>query len=175
MASGVVGIQRITIAKLKDARALRRDMTDAEELLWKYLRNRQCGGFKFRRQQIIEGFIADFYCEQAQLAVEVDGGIHNDTEVKLNDLHRERVFLARGIKTFRISNDEVKQKTETIVKKIEFLCRKYFRPSTLTQWEQKRRKNLTLVSKPVDGTEEKVFPLALQERGRGEVKKEVEF
>jgi very-short-patch-repair endonuclease len=142
MASGVVGIQKITKAKLADSRSLRQTMTEAEELRWRHLRNRRCGGFKFRRQQIIEGFIADFYCEQAQLAVEVDGGIHNDSAVKLNDLHREKVFKSRGIQTLRFSNDEVEKLPEIVVFKIECVCRKYLKPSTLTLWELERKKHL---------------------------------
>ncbi len=145
MASGVVGIQRVTDAKLKDARALRRGMTEAESLLWGYLRNRRCGGFKFRRQQIIEGFISDFYCEQAQLVVEVDGGIHSDPDVKANDLHREKVFKARGIMTFRFNNDEVKYQTEAVVKKIENNCKSHLKPTQLAKWDM-QRENRSLTS-----------------------------
>jgi very-short-patch-repair endonuclease len=140
MASGVVGIQRVTDGKLKDARELRREMTQTEEMLWEQLRNRQCGGFKFRRQQIIEGFIADFYCEQAQLVVEVDGGIHNDPDVKANDVHREKVFKARGIITLRFGNNEVEQQAKVVVKKIEDMCKNYLRPTNLSKWEITRIK-----------------------------------
>jgi very-short-patch-repair endonuclease len=67
-------------AKNKDfvnAKVLRKTMTDAEILLWKALRNRRLNGFKFRRQHPIKGFIADFYCHEARLVIEVDGEIHD--------------------------------------------------------------------------------------------------
>ncbi len=159
MASGVVGIQRVSKEKLKDARTLRRTMTKAEEILWDYLRNRQCGGFKFRRQQIIEGFIADFYREQAQLVIEADGGIHNDPDVKENDAHREKVFKAREIITLRFRNDEIEKQTEAVVKKIEEACIGHIKPSNLSKWEIARMKKSNS------------FPLSLQDRGlRGEVR-----
>jgi very-short-patch-repair endonuclease len=139
MASGVVGIQWVMDGKLKDARKLRRTMTKSEELLWERLRNRRCGGFKFRRQQIIEGFIADFYCEQAQLVVEADGGIHNDPNVKANDIHRGKVFKARGIITFRFGNDEIEQQTEEVVNKIEDMCKSHIRPTNLSKWEKQHK------------------------------------
>ena len=61
---------------LKNAKQLRRDMTDAERKLWSILRNRQIGDAKFRRQQPIGPFIADFVCQEARLIVEADGGQH---------------------------------------------------------------------------------------------------
>ena len=53
------------------ARQLRRDMTPAESILWKHLRNRRFGGSKFRRQQPIDWYIADFFCAEARLIVEL--------------------------------------------------------------------------------------------------------
>lgn len=138
MASGVVGIQRVTGEKMQDARALRKNMTPTEALLWARLRNRKCGGFKFRRQQIIEGFIADYYCEQAQLVVEVDGGIHSDLDVKKNDDHREIVFKARGIKTIRFMNDAVKHNIDFVITRVIAICEKNRMKSKLSEWEKRR-------------------------------------
>jgi very-short-patch-repair endonuclease len=59
------------------AKDLRKDMTPAEKILWQRLAERQPGGFKFRRQHPLGRFIADFYCAEARLVVEIDGGIHN--------------------------------------------------------------------------------------------------
>ncbi len=56
------------------AETLRKNMTDAEKLMWKYLRNRRLGGWKFRRQHPIEPFIVDFACLEKRLVIEVDGG-----------------------------------------------------------------------------------------------------
>ena len=63
-----------SISKLYErARQLRRDMTPAETILWKHLRNRRFGGVKFRRQQPIDYYIADFFCPAARLIIELDG------------------------------------------------------------------------------------------------------
>ncbi len=141
MASGVVGIQRVSEEKLQNARDLRKSMTEAESLLWDRLRGRKCGRLKFRRQQIIEGFIADFYCELAQLVVEVDGGIHNDPKVKQNDEHREKVFKARGIKTIRFKNDEIITNAESALAQIADACKTFKKQSRLAEWENGRLKN----------------------------------
>jgi very-short-patch-repair endonuclease len=120
--SGIVRLQRIRNEKLDDARNLRQSMTKEESLLWERLRNRKLSGLKFRRQQIIEGFITDFYCETAKLAVEIDGGIHDEAEKKKVDIHREKVFHARGIDTLRIKNFEVTIEIEATLQKIKFNC-----------------------------------------------------
>jgi very-short-patch-repair endonuclease len=138
MASGICGKQKITKGKLKDARLLRKKMTRAESILWEYLRDRRCGGFKFRRQQIIKGFVADFYCEQAQIAVELDGGVHDDEDAKAEDARREIVSKAGGIKTIRFKNADVEADAESVTGKIAELCRLNLKLSRLTLWESKR-------------------------------------
>ncbi|MGH8397236.1 MAG: endonuclease domain-containing protein, partial [Gammaproteobacteria bacterium] len=57
-------------------KTLRIHQTDAERLLWKHLRNRQCAGYKFRRQVPLGSYIVDFVCFEADLVIEVDGGKH---------------------------------------------------------------------------------------------------
>jgi very-short-patch-repair endonuclease len=69
--------QKINPEKLERARELRREITSAEKMLWLELRENKLGAH-FRRQQIIAGFIVDFYCHSASLAIEVDGGIHDE-------------------------------------------------------------------------------------------------
>jgi very-short-patch-repair endonuclease len=61
------------------ARRLRREATDAERRLWYHLRNRQLGGFKFRKQETIGSCVADFACVECRLVVEADGGQHSRT------------------------------------------------------------------------------------------------
>src|SRR5690349_20859559 len=61
------------------ARQFRRPLTTMETRLWNHLRDRKCGGFKFRRQVALDRYIADFYCAEAHLIVEVDGASHNGT------------------------------------------------------------------------------------------------
>ena len=97
----VIG-QRVQEAKIILARDMRREMTTAEAILWTRLR-RNGLGVNFRRQQIIDGFIADFYCHSAALAVEVDGATH-EAEY---DQERDRIFAEHGITTLRFTNQEV--------------------------------------------------------------------
>ena len=73
--------QRVAKEKLERARELRREMTPAEKILWHELRGNKLG-VHFRRQQIIEGFIVDFYCHQAGLVIELDGSVHEEDELK---------------------------------------------------------------------------------------------
>lgn len=120
--SGIIRLQNISDEKLSDARQLRQEMTMAETELWRQLRNRKLEGHKFRRQQIVEGFITDFYCERAKLALEIDGGIHSEKRQIELDLHREKVFSARGIKTIRIQNNEVVNDLAATLNKIKQTC-----------------------------------------------------
>lgn len=93
----------------KIARALefRQDMTPGEALLWAELRNNRLGGFHFRRQHIIDGFIVDFYCHAAALIVEVDGKIHA-TQME-SDQERDQILTARGFRILRIPDVQVRQ------------------------------------------------------------------
>jgi len=91
--------------KQERAKELRREMTEAEATLWERLRRNQCAGLHFRRQQVIDGFIVDFYCHLAGLIVEVDGGVH---ELQADyDQQREKLLCARELKIIRFSNDRV--------------------------------------------------------------------
>jgi very-short-patch-repair endonuclease len=74
--TGLIQLQKINPDKLKLAKYFRSHMTYAERCFWNMARRNQIGGLQFRRQQIIHGFIADFYCNQIGLVVEIDGGIH---------------------------------------------------------------------------------------------------
>ena len=71
----VIG-QKVNSDKVQRAKELRRQMTPEENILWQYLRANRLHGLHFRRQQIIDGFIADFYCHASRLVIEVDGKIH---------------------------------------------------------------------------------------------------
>ena len=80
------------------ARELRRQSTAAETRLWHFLRDRRLRGLKFRRQHAVGPYILDFYCSEARLAIEVDGGGHAETEQKAYDRERTRAIAARGIR-----------------------------------------------------------------------------
>jgi very-short-patch-repair endonuclease len=97
--TGIVTNQKVTAQKLQRAKELRREMTPAEKILWEELQaNKQ--GVHFRRQQIIQGFIVDFYCHRAGLVIEVDGDVHDLQEEE--DERREKVFSAMGLRIVRL-------------------------------------------------------------------------
>ena len=87
------------------ARALRKNSTDAERRLWQHLRLRQIGGYKFRRQQPLGPYIADFACLEKRLIVEVDGGQHS--EQAAYDARRSRWLEAQGFCVLRFWDHEV--------------------------------------------------------------------
>ncbi len=104
---------------LKHARELRKNLTDAEELLWRRLRNRKLNHWKFRRQHpISEGFILDFYCAETKVAIELDGSYHNDPEQKALDQNRTDEIDKYGIRVIRFWNAEVLNETESVIQRI---------------------------------------------------------
>jgi very-short-patch-repair endonuclease len=105
---------------LRAARQARGNLTPAEALLWERLRNRQVGGFKFRRQQTLGSYIADFFCAEAKLVVELDGSIHRlRAEV---DEARTRWLEEGGLAVFRFANQEVLSSPDQVVAKIVTAC-----------------------------------------------------
>jgi very-short-patch-repair endonuclease len=117
----VTGNQAVDDDKQMFAKQLRREMTPQEAALWQRLRGRRVGGFKFRRQQLINGFIADFYCAEAAVVLEVDGEIH--AEQAEYDAHRDQVFAAREIVTVRFANDRIDHDLNAVLSEIEVVCR----------------------------------------------------
>src|SRR5512138_1314996 len=105
--------QRVTKEKLQRAKELRREMTPAEKKLWKELRANKLG-IHFRRQQIIAGFIVDFYCHKAALIVEVDGDIHDLQQEE--DAKREKALVDMGLRIARFRNEEVLKNVSMVVK-----------------------------------------------------------
>ena len=80
---------RTTTLTLKRAKRLRDNMTRQELGLWLYLKNRQLGGFKFRRQHPVGPYILDFYCAELRLAVEIDGEVHGHPDQVAHDQRRD--------------------------------------------------------------------------------------
>lgn len=98
-----------------NARALRRNMTEAETLLWQHLRNRRLAGHKFRRQWTIGPFVADFACIERKLVIEADGGQHADSQ---SDAHRTRYLESHGWRVLRFWNNDVLAKPEGVLTEI---------------------------------------------------------
>ncbi len=103
--------------KLRDrARELRREMTDAERLLWSRLRRRQMFGDKFRRQQPLGPYIVDFVCLDKRLIVELDGGQH--AEQQEYDAERTRWLEEQGFRVLRFWNNQVFDEPESVLRVI---------------------------------------------------------
>jgi len=88
-------------------RALRKNLTEAEMTLWKKLRRKRLEGLKFFRQYGIGAYIADFYCPQRKLVIEVDGGQHFLEDGKTYDAQREQYMSSLGIYTLRFTNLDI--------------------------------------------------------------------
>jgi very-short-patch-repair endonuclease len=104
------------VLKNKLQHKLRRNVTDAERLLWQVLRNKQMAGFKFRRQHPFGDFILDFVCIDRKLVVEVDGGQH--TENAKTDKARTERLMRSGFRVLRFWNHEVFGQLEAVKEKI---------------------------------------------------------
>jgi very-short-patch-repair endonuclease len=101
---------------LGHAREMRKNPTEAEQLLWRALRGRNLSDLKFRRQQPMKGYILDFYCEAARLGVEADGEIHLGERQKRYDQERTEYLAEYGIKIIRFTNDHIiKAMTEVLM------------------------------------------------------------
>lgn len=109
--------QRVTTQKLERAVELRQEMTPAEWRLWERLRADRLDGWHFRRQQVVDGFIVDFYCHQGNLVVEVDGEIHEKREEE--DARRDEVLARRGLRVMRFTNRQVMNDVEEVERKIK--------------------------------------------------------
>jgi len=98
------------------ARNLRKNSTDAEKKLWQYLRKRQIGGYKFRRQVVIEPYIVDFICFEKKLIIELDGSQH--ILQKSEDKLREDCLKKKGYSILRFWNDDVLLIIESVTENI---------------------------------------------------------
>ncbi|MHC5599741.1 MAG: endonuclease domain-containing protein [Nostoc sp.] len=85
-------------------------------MLWQHLRANRLNGLHFRRQQIINGFIADFYCHSTALVIEVDGKIHEQQAEY--DAEGDKVMSARGLRLLRIKNEEVRHELDKVLMRI---------------------------------------------------------
>ncbi len=139
------------------ARELRKKQTPTEEILWQILRDRQFYNLKFRRQHPIGRYVADFYCEECRLVIEIDGEIHKKKDQKEYDEIRDEIIKAHDINIFRIKNEEF----EDIEKALEKIG-SMLKPSSPISVQ----KALTPTPLP-SGEGLNKSPLSLRERGLG--------
>ena len=99
---------RVPAAAVELAHRFRREPTGAEAQAWRRLRGRRCLGLKFRRQQVISGYVVDFYCAELALVIEIDGSVHDEIERRLMDAVREERLRAAGVRhLLRVANAHV--------------------------------------------------------------------
>ena len=122
----VIG-QKVSREMQERARELRHTMTPAEKVLWHELRTNKLNGLHFRRQQIADGYIVDFYCHATTLIIEVDGDIHNQ-QVEY-DAERDAHLISRGFKILRFTNIEVMNNLPSVLERILIACQSSVAPS----------------------------------------------
>ena len=109
-------------------RDLRVKQTEAEKILWQKLRNRQINGFKFFRQYSIGKYIADFYCSELRLVIELDGSHHYEENVFEYDKIREEFMKSLDIKTSRFRTLDVFKSMDEVMERVYFEGRKSSNP-----------------------------------------------
>lgn len=108
--------------KVKWAREMRRNPSESEAKLWEELKSKRLGA-RFRRQAVMFGWIADFYCAGARLVVEVDGSSHVDR--KERDALRDRVLSEKGFATLRVKAEDVLDDLPGVVARIRAAMKTY--------------------------------------------------
>jgi very-short-patch-repair endonuclease len=111
------------------AKQMRHEMTPEERMLWGELRRNRCDGLHFRRQQVISGFIVDFYCDAARLAVELDGAFHDADD----DARRDRELARMGVVVMRLENCELRENLASVLARIVARARERIRSSVEQQ------------------------------------------
>jgi cyclase len=102
----------------ENAKQLRNNVTDTEMILWGRLKE-YFPAYKFRRQHPISIYIADFYCHQLKLIIELDGSVHNRPEVKLNDIERQERLEGMGLTVIRFTVEDIRRNLENALESIQ--------------------------------------------------------
>ena len=102
------------MADTERARQLRQVETWAEKLMWRWLRDRRFSSYKFRRQHPIGSYYLDFFCEEAELNIELDGSQHGFPDQRKHDLEREKFLQSLGIITLRFWNSQLRRNAQGI-------------------------------------------------------------
>ena len=98
-----------------NARLLRKNMTDAERLIWSRVRRKQILDVQFYRQKPIENFIVDFYAPKIKLVIEIDGGQHYEPEHLQRDKERDAILTGLGLKVLRFDNHAVMTQLDAVL------------------------------------------------------------
>jgi very-short-patch-repair endonuclease len=100
------------------ARELKQVETETEKIMWESLRGRRLNGLKFRRQHPYEHYVLDFFCVEHQLAVELDGSVHDVSDQAAYDEERTRFLNEHGLRVIRFRSEEVKKNLPSVLQKI---------------------------------------------------------
>jgi len=100
------------------ARELRKNMTEAEQVLWRRLRRKQILDLPFYRQEPLAHYVVDFYCAKAMLVIELDGSQHNTLDAQQYDALRTKTLEAIGLRVLRFDNRQVLQELEAVIEGI---------------------------------------------------------
>jgi very-short-patch-repair endonuclease len=122
MAKNIVIGQKIRSQTLEVAKYMRTIQTPQEKILWECLRANRLDGLHFRRQQVIDHFIVDFYCHRAGLVIELDGSVHDDPEQHEYDQERGQAIAQRGLRIMRIWDSEIENDLEAVLNRIRVAC-----------------------------------------------------
>jgi very-short-patch-repair endonuclease len=106
------------IIETRRVRALRRDAPAAERIVWRRLKNRQLGGWKFVRQEPIGPYIADFVCREKMLVIEIDGATHSKEAEITHDLRRTAFLEAHQYRVVRFTNEQVFENVAAVLDQI---------------------------------------------------------
>jgi very-short-patch-repair endonuclease len=130
------------------AQLLRNNATEPERILRRRLRNRNFAGHKFRRQHPFDEYVLDFYCPNAKLAVELDGGGHNYRAGQVRDRTRSEFLARHGVVVLRFWNHQVRQELDSVLQAIWFAIeqRQLDNPSPSSSPFGKRRGELHVKS-----------------------------
>jgi very-short-patch-repair endonuclease len=110
-------VRRLDTSFTRDrARKLRKDPPASEKVVWQLIRAKQIGGFKFGRRRIVLGWIPNFWCPAAKLAIEIDG---DESAWKIDrDARREKEFADQGIRTLHVSAEDIFRNPEKVIAQI---------------------------------------------------------
>lgn len=117
------------------ARALRSDQTPPEAVLWSHLRGRRLGGLKFRRQHPLGPFVADFFCQDAALIVELDSSYHD----RERDAARDAWCAEHGMETVRVTAGQLASDPDAVLRTI--LGRANERIAAIGAWRDRQRQD----------------------------------
>jgi very-short-patch-repair endonuclease len=113
----IVRGQKVAREKIVASRQLRQKPTPEEMLVWDRLRGKKLGP-RFRQQQVIGGFVVDFFCHAAALVVEIDGDVHLETQQAAYDAERTEILVGKGLHVIRFSNAQVHQNLDAVIDSI---------------------------------------------------------